>query len=87
MEKYIGMERFIFSDVYKLFLKYEGMGDTDREWGLLLKESNEISKKYNNCKLVRSIILGLIEHMEFRLRERDKYGSLNKEILSNMGFK
>lgn len=86
-EVYIGMERFIFSDVYKLFLKYESMSDNDRDWETLLKDVDILCEKYNNCELVRNLVLSLIEHIEFRLRKKEEYNSVNKIILDSLGYK
>lgn len=61
---YYGMERYIFSDAYNLFLKYKDMQNTDRNWEMCIEEANNLSDKYCGHALAKNIILATMEQIE-----------------------
>ena len=53
----------IFKYVYLLYTKYKDKLNTDSDWEELLKESNDLYKKYKS-KLAREMIVSVIEQLE-----------------------
>lgn len=82
--KYIGMERFIFADCYKLFLNYKDMDDHEVWWEAFIKEENRLAEKYDNCELVRDLLYGVEKHIEFKVRQRGKYYRMNESLMNKL---
>ena len=58
----------IFKYVYLLYTKYKDKLNTDSDWEELLKESNDLYKKYKS-KLAREMIVSVIDQLEREARE------------------
>ena len=58
----------IFKYVYLLYIKYKDKLNTDSDWEELLKESNDLYKKYKS-KLAREMIVSVMEQLELEARE------------------
>lgn len=53
-----------FTTVWRFFKKYSDVKDTDEFWEQVVNESNEISKKYGECKFVISLVLAVVDELE-----------------------
>jgi hypothetical protein len=67
-EKYTGVEKYIFSDVYTLFLRFKDMADTDIAWQAYLREADALCVKYKGNRLLREMISSITCQIEHRLR-------------------
>jgi hypothetical protein len=67
MEKYNGIERYIFADVYSLYLKYNTMPNTDASWEAFVSEGNKLVDKYKKHPLVRSMVLNIMTQLEHQV--------------------
>ena len=89
MGNYIGIEKFIFIDVYNLLLKYiEFNSLSDEQWCSLVNEVRELSHKYDNHPMARHMALEVIYEMELkcgkcRTDEGKKYSDY-KETLNRV---
>ena len=62
-EKYNGIEKFIFSDIYILFLKYKDMENTDINWNNCINETESLNKKYKYHPLCVSMTLSITDQL------------------------
>jgi hypothetical protein len=65
-EKYLGVEKYIFADVYNFFLKYKDIPDNDYYWQCCVNEAKQISMKYKNYPLAMNMINNVLEQLEFK---------------------
>lgn len=54
----------IYKDVWNFHKKYQQIQSTDEYWEAVINESNQISKKYDNCKFVRALLLAIVDELE-----------------------
>ena len=54
----------IYKDVWNFHKKYQQVQGADEYWEAIIKESDQIAKKYNNCKFVRSLLLAIVDEFE-----------------------
>lgn len=54
----------IYKDVWNFHKKYQQVQGTDEYWESVNNESNQISKKFDNCKFVRSLLLAIVDELE-----------------------
>lgn len=54
----------IYKDVWNFHKKYQQVQATEEYWESVNNESNQIAKKYDNCKFVRSLLLAIIDELE-----------------------
>ena len=65
-----------FSTVYnKFYLKYrdKGLKKTDEEWEEIINFANEIVKSFNGEKMLREMVLGIMEQIEIADKKYEKY--------------
>lgn len=68
--KYNGIEKYIWSDTYNLFLKHYNGNNSDEEWQELIKDAEDLNKKYHNHPVARQIIVQTILIIESRVTGR-----------------
>ena len=54
----------MYTDSWKFFKKYSDVQGTDEYWEQVVSESIAISKKYGECKLIVSLLLGSVDELE-----------------------
>lgn len=62
--KYNGIEKYIFADVYNLFLKYKDVPNEDYYFECLMKDAQTLNFKYKNHPLSKSLIISTINQLE-----------------------
>lgn len=62
----------MFTDCWRLFKKYADVQDNDEYWEAVVSESSAISKKYNECKFIRNLVLAVITELERVYKEMKK---------------
>jgi neutral trehalase len=78
MEKYNGIERYIFADVYSLYLKYNTMENTDKAWETFIADGNKLLDKYQKHPLARVMVQAVVSQLEHQVGQKALYG-LNHE--------
>lgn len=68
MNKYTGVERFIFADVYNLFLKYQDMKDFGDYWQTLENDVKMLKFKYHNYPLAVNMLDEMYKHIKFKVK-------------------
>ena len=66
-EKYTGVEKYIFSDIYNFFLKYANVPNQDYYWEHCIADAKILCFKYKNYPLAKRMITDVLEHLEFRI--------------------
>ena len=66
-EKYTGVEKYIFSDVYNFFLKYANVPNEDYYWERCISDAKLLYFKYRNYPLAKRMVMDVLEQLEFRL--------------------
>ncbi len=69
-EKYYGIEKYIFSDVYLFFLRFKDMYDTDHNWEICTREANELYKKYKDNPFLKDMVSITMLQLESRVSGR-----------------
>lgn len=54
----------MFTDCWKFYKKYADVKEDDAYWEAVVNESNEISKKYGECKFIINLVLAVIDELE-----------------------
>lgn len=68
------VDQKIYNDVWLFFKNYYGVKQDDESlWNMLVKESSELCKKYDNGPFVRELALAVINELE----------RLSKEVQGN----
>lgn len=79
-EKYLGIERYMFSDTYNLFLKYRDIKEYDENaWQMLADDANKLYDKYKNHPMARNLISATLENLEFKQCKRVIEGKTYKD--------
>lgn len=65
--KYTGIERYIFSDVYNFFLKYKDIPNEDYYWEKCLEDAQMIYFKYKNNPFARALVINTINQLEAKI--------------------
>lgn len=65
--KYNGIERYIFADVYNFFLKYKDMPNEDYYWENCLNDSQMLYFKYKNNPFARAMLSSTINQLEAKI--------------------
>lgn len=68
--KYTGVEKYIFADVYTLFLKYVNIPDEDYYWQSCLQDAKMICFKYKDYPLAKRMVTNVLEQLEFKVCNR-----------------
>lgn len=66
-EKYTGIEKYIFSDLYNFFLKYSNMLNDDFYWDYCISDARALCFKYRNYPLARNMIVSVLGQIEFKV--------------------
>ena len=74
------MEKYIFSEVYTLFLKYKDMKGSDEEWEELMKEENLLRDKYRKVPLIREMLIAINDQIAYIVNHSDEYEEHQKII-------
>lgn len=83
MERYNGIERYIFSDSYTLLTKHVNMQNTDKNWETLINDSNKLVLKYNKHPLSVALVNRVIMQIENKLGNR-KISNMSHEEWENI---
>lgn len=62
--KYNGIEKYIFGDVYNLFLKYKDVPDEDYYFECLINDVRILNFKYDNHPLVKELTVATMNQLE-----------------------
>lgn len=77
--KYNGIEKFIFADVYNLFLKYKDVPNQDYYFECLVKDTKMLNFKYKNHPLAKSLIVETVTHLEKVILGKEINGHTREE--------
>lgn len=66
-EKYTGVEKYIFADVYNFFLKYKDVPNTDYHWTCCIGEAKLLNFKYKDYPLARHMVIDILEQLELKI--------------------
>lgn len=69
-EKYNGIERYIFADLYNFYLTYRCMPDLDMSWEACLAKADALNKKYKNHPLARAILTEIINLLDAEIHHK-----------------
>lgn len=67
-EKYMGIERNIFSDGYLYFLKHKDKPNTDEAWESIIEDANKLYAKYKKYPFAREIFSSVVTQLEFKIK-------------------
>lgn len=85
--KYLGIEKYIFSDAYNLFLKYKDIDPNNSYyWECCMTDAKSLTSKYHDYPFARELILNVLGQLEFKLCDRTLDGKTYNEwekILGN----
>lgn len=73
MVKYDGIEKYIFADVYNLFLKYKDIPDEEYYWNVFLEDYHILRFKYGDTRMVNSMLLAVMEQLEIKVSHKEQY--------------
>lgn len=62
----------MFTDCWRLYKKFADVQQSDEYWEKVVNESNAVSKKYGECKLIVSLVLAVIDEFERVYKEMRK---------------
>lgn len=66
--KYLGVEKYIFSDAYNLFLKYKDIDpNNDYYWECCVADAKLLTFKYHDYPFARELVLSVLGQLEFKL--------------------
>ena len=63
---YLGIEKYIFSDVYNFFLKHKDTPNEDYYWECCLQDAKLIWFKYHNYPLAKKMVLDVLDQLDFK---------------------
>lgn len=69
-EKYTGIEKYIFSDTYTFFLKYQNIPNEDYYWQCCAEDAKLLCFKYKDYPLARRMVMNVLEQLEFKICNR-----------------
>ena len=78
-ERYDGIERYIFADVYNLFLKYKNMTNDEYHWECVNDDAKALYQKYKNHRLAREMIVATLTQLEHKLTGRVRDGLTHEQ--------
>jgi hypothetical protein len=64
----------MYKDIWELHKKYIDKVDSrdDEIWKSIIVEANELTKKYDNCKFIKNLVMAELEEFERLHHERTK---------------
>lgn len=62
----------IYKDVWNFHKKYTAVREDDAYWQDVIRESDSIAKKYNNCKFVVALLLAVVDELDRTYKEARK---------------
>ena len=66
-QQYLGIERYIFADVYNFFLKYKDtMPNDDIQWEKCTIDAQKLRDKYKGHPLACNMIMNTLEQLEHK---------------------
>lgn len=66
MDKYNGIERYIFRDTYNLLTAYINGDGSELYWEALMSDSRALAKKYRNNDLCCKLLIAILDNIEFK---------------------
>ena len=66
-EKYNGIERKLFADVYNFFLRYKDMPNEESTFDVIAKESSELAKTFCNHPFAIAMITATVTQLEHKI--------------------
>jgi len=82
--KYLGIEKYIFSDVYNFFLKYKDMPNENICWEVCLKDAEILYFKYKDHPFVRTMVTATISQIEHKVCNKPLLGLTHEEWEQNL---
>lgn len=79
MAKYLGIEKYIFADIYNFFLKYKDIPNEDYYWECLVQDSKILMFKYKNHPLCKDMLLATMEQLEHKIGCRPRKGLTHEQ--------
>lgn len=79
MAKYIGIEKYIFSDIYNFFLKYKDIPNEDYYWECLVQDSRILLFKYKNHPLCKEMLLATMTQLEHKIGGKPSGGFTHEQ--------
>lgn len=84
-EKYTGVEKYIFSDVYNFFLKYKDIPDDDYHWNCCINDAKLLEFKYSHYPFAVKLIADTLNQLQFRKNTEKIHGYTYNEWENRMG--
>lgn len=78
-EKYNGIEKYIYSDVYRFFLKYKDCPNTDNTWESIIKDGDSLYKKYQAHPLASKMVMCTMDQLEHIITKKAAKGFTREE--------
>lgn len=85
-EKYMGMEKYIFTDTYNLFLKFKNMPDTEEHWKIVQADANMLVSKYKGNYLAQEMVLTVLEQLQHKICGNQLNGKTYKQWEKELGI-
>ena len=74
MAKYVGIEKYIFADVYNFLLKYKDIPNEDYYWDCCVKDAHIITFKYKNHPLCVEMVASVLTQLQHIVCKTDVGG-------------
>lgn len=68
--KYNGIEKYIWSDTYNVFLKYKDCPNTEETWENVTNEIEALNQKYHNHSTFRAMSILVLNQLDSRISGR-----------------
>lgn len=91
-EKYAGIEKYIFADVYNFFLKYKDIPNQNTYWKKCIADAEILNFKYKDHPLARCLVTSVINQLEHKICGRELNGltheqwEINLDIAHKIGW-
>lgn len=74
MNKFNGIEKFIFSDMYVILEKYVNCEDSYELWVKVIDECKMVCKRYDNHPLANDLAVAVMSDLEKRITKKEFKG-------------
>lgn len=69
MAKYMGIEKYIYSDAYVFFLKYKDIPNEDYYWEKCIEDAKLLIFKYKEHPFARQMITATIDQLDHTINK------------------
>lgn len=66
-QKYNGMEKYIFADVYNFFLKYKDIPNNDEYWNACRLDAQMLVEKYKMNYMAKEMMITTLHQLEHKI--------------------